>query len=203
MKFRGHMATVQPNNKDALAGRSIAPDPLIEENRALKARVAELERLVACDSLTPLFNRRHFMDVLDRWCWRAHRYGGEYGLLFIDVDNLKAVNDLHGHAAGDALLVNVAKTLLASIRRSDVAARIGGDEFAILLDNISEAALDGKAGKIGKAVGQQRLLHEGKQIMTGVSIGFTPLEAGVKAKDLMLRADKSMYEAKLAKLAQQ
>lgn len=198
MNFRGHMAARQPINDDMPTGQ--VSDPLLRENRELKARIADLERLVACDSLTPLFNRRHFMDVLDRWCWRAHRYGGEYGLLFIDVDNLKAVNDVYGHAAGDALLQSIAKTLLASIRRSDVAARIGGDEFAILLDNIPEAALGGKADRIAKAVGQQRLLHDGKEIVTGVSIGYTPLEAGVKAKDLMLRADRSMYEAKQAKL---
>lgn len=199
MKFRGHMASIQPDNDKGAVDGSATVDPLVRENRELKARIADLERLVACDTLTPLFNRRHFMDELERWCWRTHRYGGEYGLLFIDVDNLKAVNDAHGHAGGDALLQNVAKTLLASIRRSDVAARIGGDEFAILLDNIPEAALDGKAKKIAKAVAQQRMLIDGKPITSSISIGYTALEPGAKAKDLMLRADKSMYEAKQAK----
>lgn len=196
------MAANQLNEERGVSVQDSTPDSLLQENRDLKARIAELERQVACDSLTPLFNRRHFMDTLERWCWRTRRYGGEFGLLFIDVDNLKAVNDRYGHAAGDALLQNVARTLLNSVRRSDVAARIGGDEFAILLDNIPGTMLGGKAERIAKAVGQQRLLHDGKEIVTGVSIGYTALEPGVKAKDLMLRADRSMYEVKQAKLEQ-
>jgi diguanylate cyclase (GGDEF)-like protein len=103
---------------------------LERENAKLRKRIAELERLVATDSVTPLFNRRHFMEELDRWCWRAHRYGGSFGLLYCDVDRLKAVNDVQGHSIGDDILIGVAKALLAAVRKSDIAARIGGDEFA-------------------------------------------------------------------------
>lgn len=174
--------------------------PAIErENNQLKARVAELERLVACDTLTPLFNRRHFMDELDRWCWRAHRYGGDYGLLFIDVDNLKTVNDSLGHQVGDMLLMAIAKALLGAVRRSDLVARIGGDEFAILLDNIPEAELAGKAERIGKAIGKLTIDHAGATLKPSVSAGFTPLAPGVKPSELLLRADRSMYAAKQAK----
>lgn len=172
---------------------------LERENSELRARIAELERLVACDTLTPLFNRRHFMEELDRWCWRAHRYGGEYGLLFIDVDNLKAVNDKHGHGAGDALLMAIAKALLGAVRRSDLAARIGGDEFAILLDNIPEAELAGKAERIAKIIGKLSINHAGMTLTPSISAGFTPLEPGIKPNELLLRADRSMYAAKQAK----
>lgn len=194
MIYRGTIS-----QKLSVAGDITPEEALLLENQTLKMRIAHLEQQVAQDGLTPLFNRRHFMDVLDRWCWRAHRYGGEFGLLFIDVDNLKAVNDRYGHAAGDALLQNIARSLLASTRRSDVAARIGGDEFAILLDNIPASQLAAKADRIAKAVGQQRLIHDGQEILTGISVGHTALEPGVKPKDLLLRADKSMYEAKAAK----
>lgn len=174
--------------------------PALErENKRLKARVAELERLVVGDTLTPLFNRRHFMEELDRWCWRAHRYGGNYGLLFIDVDNLKAVNDRSGEGAGDALLTAIAKSLLGVVRRSDLVARVGGDEFAVLLDNMPEAELARKAERISKLVGKLKVEHQGEILTPSISTGFTPLEPGIKASELLSRADRSMFEAKQAK----
>lgn len=172
---------------------------LERENKQLKARVAELERLVVGDTLTPLFNRRHFMEELDRWCWRAHRYGGNYGLLFIDVDNLKTVNGQNGQGAGDALLTAIAKALLAMVRRSDLVARIGDDEFAVLLDNMTEAELAGKAERISRLVGKLKIEHQGKSLTPSISAGFTPIEPGIKPSELLLRADRSMFEAKQAK----
>lgn len=169
------------------------------ENRQLKARIAELERLVVCDTLTPLFNRRYFMEELDRWCWRAHRYGGDYGLLFIDVDNLKTVNDSVGHVAGDLLLKSIAKALLAAVRRSDLVARVGGDEFAILLDNIPEAQLPSKAERIVKIVGKLSLKHEGVTLFPSISAGYAAIEPGVQSLEMLLRADRSMYATKRAK----
>ena len=103
-------------------GDAVELHALQREYRALKTRVAELERLVVCDRLMPLSNRRHFMDELARWCGHNHRYGGESDLLFIDVDNLKAINDGLGHLAGDAVLIVIAKALLASVRYSDFVA---------------------------------------------------------------------------------
>jgi diguanylate cyclase (GGDEF)-like protein len=174
---------------------------LEKENRQLRARISELERLVVTDTLTPLYNRRYFMDELDRWCWRTRRYGGDYGLLFIDVDNMKSVNDRHGHNAGDALLIGIAHSLMASVRRSDIVARIGGDEFAILLDNIPQSELAKKCEHLAGAVAKPVIHHEETALKPSVSIGFTAIEAGVKAAELLLRADRSMYAFKQAKLA--
>jgi diguanylate cyclase (GGDEF)-like protein len=199
MKYRGLFNLDQKTGTLSALGSTKPLSALERENNQLKARVAELERLVACDTLTPLFNRRHFMEELDRWCWRAHRYGGDYGLLFIDVDNLKTVNDSLGHQAGDMLLMAIAKALLGAVRRSDLVARVGGDEFAILLDNIPEAELAGKAERIGKAIGRLAVDHAGATLKPSVSAGFTPLAPGVKPTELLLRADRSMYAAKQAK----
>ena len=127
---------------------------LERENLALKARVAELELLVVRDTLTALFNRRYFIDELNRWCSRSNRYGGDYGLLFIDVDGLKAVSDRHCHLAGDGVMTAVAKGLLALVRCSDIVARVGGDEFAILLVNISNDNLSRKAEHISDTMRQ-------------------------------------------------
>ena len=182
---------------------SVAPitggGDLEKENCLLRARIAELERLVVTDTLTPLYNRRYFMEQLERWCWRTHRYGGEYGLLFIDVDNMKAANDQHGHNAGDTVLLEIAKALLAAVRRSDIVARIGGDEFAILLDNIPEDQLAGKCERLAKAVGKLAITHQGVRLRVSVSIGYTAIEAGVKPAELLLRADRSMYAFKNAR----
>lgn len=199
MKYRGFFKLDQKSDNLSALGQAKSLSALERENKQLKARVAELERLVVCDTLTPLFNRRHFMEELDRWCWRTHRYGGEYGLLFIDVDNLKAVNDGNGHLAGDALLIEIAKALLGAVRRSDIVARVGGDEFAILLDTIPQSELPGKAERITKVVSRLKVEHEGKALVPSVSAGYTAIEPGIKANELLLRADRSMYAAKQAK----
>lgn len=172
---------------------------LERENLALKARVAELEQMVVRDTLTPVFNRRYFIDELNRWCSRSNRYGGDYGLLFIDVDNLKAVNDRHGHLAGDIVLTDIAKALLALVRRSDIVARVGGDEFAILLVNISTDKLSRKAEHISETMAQLEVSYQGARLTPQVSVGFTPLEPGIRPLDLIMRADRSMYAAKQAK----
>ncbi len=198
MNYRGQLLNNQADKLSA-SGAAGGLSALERENNQLKARIAELERLVACDTLTPLFNRRHFMEELDRWCWRTHRYGGEYGLLFIDVDNLKTVNDKFGHQVGDMLLMTIAKGLLGAVRRSDLVARVGGDEFAVLLDNIPEAELSGKAERIAKMVGKLSVDHAGATLSPSISAGFTPIEPGIKPSELLLRADRSMYAAKQAK----
>lgn len=169
---------------------------LQRENNVLKARIAELERLVISDSLTPVYNRRHFADQLDRWCARAHRYGGSYGLLFIDVDDLKGVNDKYGHGTGDAMLIGIAQCLLDNVRKSDMVARIGGDEFAILLDTIPQTELSGKAHHLARAVSRLSITHNGNIVIPSISVGHSVIETGVKASEIMQRADRSMYADK-------
>jgi diguanylate cyclase (GGDEF)-like protein len=187
-------------NKSAEEISVLENSDLEKINFHLRARIAELERLVVTDTLTPLFNRRYFMEELDRWCWRTRRYGGNYGLLFIDVDNMKAVNDHHGHGAGDALLIGIAKCLIVTVRRSDIVARIGGDEFAILLDNIPENEMALKSERLANTVAKLEINHQNIVIKPTVSIGFTALEPGIKSAELLLRADRSMYSFKQAKI---
>ncbi len=171
------------------------------ENLQLKARIAELERLVLIDTLTPLYNRRHFMDILERWMWRAHRYGEDSGLLFIDVDQLKHVNDELGHNAGDYMLVAIAEILKAGVRRSDIVARIGGDEFGILLEKVDKASLPQKAQKIAKIIAARTLEYEGTKILPSVSVGYAMIEPNVSSAEILMRADKVMYAEKLAQRA--
>jgi diguanylate cyclase (GGDEF)-like protein len=172
---------------------------LVRENMELKARVAELERLTALDTLTPLFNRRHLMQELDRWCWRAHRYGGSFGLLYLDIDRLKTVNDTHGHAAGDAVICAIAKALTEATRKSDIVARIGGDEFAILLDQINSSQLYEKAASMRKLFTAFPAKTQGPSLQIDVSVGLCPIESGSRASEVLIEADRSMYADKRSK----
>ena len=172
---------------------------LERENARLRTRVAELERLVSTDTLTPLYNQRHFIEQLDRWCWRAHRYGGTYGLLFCDVDRLKAVNDIQGHSFGDEVLRGVAKALLGAVRKSDIVSRIGGDEFTVLLDSISVEQLVEKTASMRALLAALPIKTDGPILSIGVSVGSVLIESGSKAVEILDAADQSMYVHKRSK----
>ena len=172
---------------------------LERENARLRTRVAELERLVSTDTLTPLYNQRYFIEQLDRWCWRAHRYGGTYGLLFCDVDRLKAFNDIQGHAIGDDVLRGVAKALLGAVRKSDIVSRIGGDEFTVLLDSISVEQLVEKTASMRALLAALPIKTDGPTLSIGVSVGSVLIESGSKAVEILDAADQSMYVHKRSK----
>jgi diguanylate cyclase (GGDEF)-like protein len=174
------------------------PESAKQEILQLKARIAELERQVGTDTLTPLFNRRHFMQLLERWCARAQRYGGKAGLLYIDVDNMKEVNDTYGHETGDALLVAIAKGLLVAVRKSDIVARLGGDEFVVLLENIDPDNLPEKIAAIKKRIGKISISAGDTKLQPSVSAGAVPIRAGDKPEALLRAADKAMYADKKA-----
>lgn len=172
---------------------------LERENAKLRARIAELERLVASDTLVPLFNQRYFHEELDRWCWRAHRYGGSFGLLFLDVDQLKAVNDIQGHSAGDDVLREVAAILLSAVRKSDIVARVGGDEFAILLDTITAEQLPRKTASMQALLSELRVKTKGPTLTISVSVGSSLIDNSCRAADVIDAADKAMYAHKRSK----
>ena len=176
-----------------------SPILLERENARLRTRITELERLVSTDTLTPLYNRRHFIEELDRWCWRAHRYGGTFGLLFCDVDRLKAVNDIQGHSIGDDVLRGVAKALLGAVRKSDIVARIGGDEFTVLLDSISVDQLAEKTASMRALLAALPIKTNGPTLTIGVSVGCVLIESGSKANEVLDAADQAMYAHKRSK----
>ena len=176
------------------------PASILErENAQLRKRVAELERLVATDTLTPLFNRRHFVEELERWCWRAHRYGGTYGLLYCDVDRLKSINDIQGHSIGDDVLRGVAKTILGGVRKSDIVFRIGGDEFTVLLDSISPEQLAEKTTAMQLLLADLPITTASASVAISVSVGGILIESGSKAGEILDAADKAMYAHKRSK----
>ncbi|MEI9805646.1 MAG: GGDEF domain-containing protein [Pseudolabrys sp.] len=124
-------------------------------------KIAELEERADVDPLLDILNRRGFERELARSIAYVKRYDTAAALVFLDLDGFKAVNDLHGHAAGDALLKAVAQQLTGHVRASDVVARLGGDEFAVLMWNVAEAPAAAKARELEAAVMQARVEHRG------------------------------------------
>ncbi|HEY2137756.1 MAG TPA: GGDEF domain-containing protein, partial [Xanthobacteraceae bacterium] len=122
------------------------------ELAAMRERVAELEAHAASDPLTGVMNRRGFERELRRAGAYVQRYGGNAALVYLDLDDFKPVNDRFGHAAGDAVLKAVAAALLGAVRASDTVARIGGDEFAALLWNLSPEAAHAKATALERTI---------------------------------------------------
>lgn len=162
------------------------------------ARLArELDRLAGHDPLTGLLNRRLLLERLERAVARARRTGGTLGLLFIDLDRFKTVNDALGHGAGDALLVEIAHRLRARIRATDTAARLGGDEFVVLLEPLRRPT---DAGRVAREI-MTAITHpvalDGREIVVGASVGIATFPAdGTGPVELLGRADAAMYRAK-------
>src|SRR5437660_9578831 len=128
---------VEAPQRASAAMRLVAEVERLElELAAARARMAELEARAEIDPLTDVLNRRGFQRELKRSLAYVKRYGPSAALLYLDLDAFKAINDRHGHAAGDAVLKAVAMVINRHVRASDVVARLGGDEFAVLLWNI-------------------------------------------------------------------
>lgn len=163
---------------------------------------AQIAHTATHDGLTGLVTRGHFDDQLDRELARAVRDRASVGVLFLDVDGLKAVNDTHGHAAGDALLLEVATRLRGRLRGADLAGRYGGDEFVVLLAGLPGDGVAAGAAAAGVLVELTGLLNgtadvAGIPVGLSVSIGLSlyPRD-GATAADLLTAADEGMYRHK-------
>lgn len=165
---------------------------------ALRQAEAELRFLAHHDSLTELANRSLFYERLDSALRSAHRYQSELALLFLDIDNFKRLNDVHGHAMGDRVLCTVARRLEGCVRETDTVARMGGDEFIVLLTDIqSEAVVPDKVDEILTVLSQPLSVESGDLSMPSCSIGVAIYPAdGEDADMLMARADVDMYQIK-------
>jgi diguanylate cyclase (GGDEF)-like protein len=162
----------------------------------LESRVEELDRLANMDTLVPVANRRGLIVQLDMMIARFERHGTPAALLFVDVDGLKALNDTFGHSAGDAALIHLTETMIASVRQTDMVARIGGDEFAILLDHADENSARETAARLADQVADCEFCFEGTCLPLSIAIGFTPVQQGDSPLSIMDRADEAMYRHK-------
>lgn len=161
-----------------------------------EARLAELDRLAHRDALVDLPNRRSFLERLERILVRVQNHGARAALLFVDVDGLKAINDKFGHGAGDKALVQVSRSLVASVRGSDFVGRLAGDEFGILLEDLDELSAWQMALRIVETVDDCQFCIDGVCLPLSVAVGVGKIEPGDTAELVLARADREMYRIK-------
>ncbi len=165
----------------------------IERKRAEE----EIRRLAFHDPLTGLPNRRLFRDRLEVALARARRHGGRVGVLHFDVDRFKTINDSMGHAIGDQMLRAVATRVAEGLRGSDAVARLGGDDFAVLVDDTADAAGIRQVGERLMSALRQPFVVDGRELWTTVSMGISVFpDDGATAERLLEQADVAMYRAK-------
>ena len=169
-------------------------EALRREVRALRLQVSELERLADSDTLTPLRNRRAFLREVERSLARVRRHATPAVVMLADLDGLKTINDSAGHHVGDAALLLVSHVLTTHLRATDIAARIGGDEFGLILESLDIDAAAAKAQVLCTAVRNEEV--EDRPL--SISIGFTELHAHDSVDSVIARADAMMYTHKRA-----
>jgi diguanylate cyclase (GGDEF)-like protein len=179
---------------------------LLRINRVLKERsllndrdkmIKELKRLTIEDSLTGLYNSRHFFEQLDKEIKRSDRYLHPISLIFIDIDNFKEVNDTHGHVVGDKILALIAKRIKACLRSNDSAYRFAGDEFTIILPETTASEAKIVADRIlSKLTDESFLINEKEISEITPSIGIAEYQINEGHQQFVHRADVTMYEAK-------
>lgn len=172
---------------------------LAAELEASRRRISELEARVDVDPLTETLNRRGFERELKRSLAYVKRYGASAALIYLDLDGFKPVNDHHGHAAGDAVLKTIAAALVRHVRASDVVARIGGDEFVVLLWNLSEANAEAKAAALEAAVHATPIRWGASTLVIGASAGAAFIGPLDTPAEVLARADAAMYVRKAEK----
>tara|TARA_R110002096_G_scaffold85323_8_gene196362 strand:+ start:1316 stop:2815 length:1500 start_codon:yes stop_codon:yes gene_type:complete len=176
---------------------SVTADSLGLSIVSLKLREA-LESQSVRDPLTGLYNRRHMEESLDREFARVHRTHSSLGVIMLDLDHFKRLNDEYGHDAGDFVLRETAQRLRDALRGSDIACRYGGEEFVLILPDASPAEVLKKAESIRLAIGDQSFLYQSKPLPDiSASLGIASLCDGYEDTDEMLRAaDGALYAAK-------
>lgn len=187
-----------PRVRDAVMTLMGEVDSLRRELLAVQKRLEEAERSADLDHLLPLLNRRAFVRELSRHISLADRYGTPASLIYFDLNDFSAVNDTHGHPAGDAVLTHFADVLLGHVRDTDVVGRLGGDEFGILLTHATQDQAHHKADVLAERLRRSPPSWNGNPLAVSFAYGAFELKAGDSADAAMARADAAMYEHKRA-----
>jgi diguanylate cyclase (GGDEF)-like protein len=157
----------------------------------------EIYRLMTFDGLTQIYNKRYFHETLEREVSRSRRYRRELSLILFDIDHFKQINDTHGHLAGDAVLRELSAVVKNKIRREDVFARVGGEEFAVLAPEVHLKGARDAAEKIRKVVEATPFRFENKEISAAISLGTAVwLGEDDLPEQLYKRADEALYASK-------
>ncbi len=172
---------------------------IYEDVTRQKQLEAQLTQLAERDPLTNLYNRRRFHEEIERIIADASRRKAHAGLLAIDLDGFKPINDEYGHQAGDEVLIKLAEEVGAIVRRNEIFFRVGGDEFAILAPDADEEEMVGLARRVGGKISDMRFLFSGRDVQLTASLGIAlyPKHAA-SSEEIIARADSAMYQAKMS-----
>lgn len=185
-----------PKVRTAIIGLLRDVDQLRQELDVSRAQLLVLEKLADQDALVPMANRRAFVRELSRMISYAQRYEVPSSLLYFDINELKAINDTLGHAAGDAAIRHVAQTLLTNVRRSDLVGRLGGDEFAVLLAHSDQETAESKASALVRKVETRPFVWQDKPIALRIAYGSHTFLGNEDAAVALDAADRAMYARK-------
>ncbi len=156
----------------------------------------QVQKRARTDGMTKLLNHRTFYKVLDREINRARRYNNSLSLIMIDLDELKQINDTKGHRAGDAVIIHTAKIISQCVRETDLAARYGGDEFAVILPNTSLAEAYYVAERISEMVTSECITFDGMMLKASVSVGLGQYTTNNSIEEFMTETDSALFKAK-------
>ncbi|MEM8689930.1 MAG: GGDEF domain-containing protein [Pseudomonadota bacterium] len=186
----------QPDQQDKIRALE---DEIARLKSALEARESEISTLKAMvdqDMFLPLLNRRAFDREFTRAWSAAKRYKFPVSLIYIDLDNMKQINDEFGHEAGDKALREVAKVLLENCRQSDLTGRLGGDEFGVLMMQADAGAAQRKAAELAQLVAETQINTQSRRISLSVSYGVAGGAGDGSVSAIIRTADRRMYEMK-------
>jgi two-component system cell cycle response regulator len=187
---------VKPFDPGELIARVRAGLRLVQLQSRLRAANGVLSRLAMTDALTELANRRAFDDLVAMEAAAFDRHGVPFCIARIDVDRFKSVNDTHGHDVGDALLSAFAQAMRDGVRDGDVAARVGGDEFALLLRACELDDAVSVCERVRELIASTRIRREDQEISATASIGLAESQDDVAVSETLARADEALYAAK-------
>lgn len=169
-----------------------------KEIKYRKSQQDHFQQLALTDALTGAVNRHHFNEVLDQEIANVNNHGSPLSIMLLDIDHFKSVNDSYGHGVGDEVLVLFYQTCLEAVRSSDVVARIGGEEFVIIMPNTQLANAQKFAERLRKKIAKLEIDIASKKISITVSIGVSQWQSDyfINAETFVAHADKSLYQAK-------
>ena len=171
-------------------------DSLRLDVEQLKLSLAEAEASADHDALAPVYNRRAFIREAQRILAMVKRHEIEASMIYFDLNNFKAINDAHGHPAGDEVIRTVGELLIRQTRETDIVGRIGGDEFAVVLTHLGSEAAAIKAETLAATICTERILHKGAPLYVSAAYGIAHLGLTDTAERALARADEAMYADK-------
>lgn len=189
--------------KDVSPAARAVLETVVDENDSLRAQLKDAQALADRDPSLPALNRRAFLREVGRSASYVERYRDQAAVIFIDLNGFKKLNDTYGHAAGDAVLKHIARVIGQSIRDSDRFGRMGGDEFAVLLNHVTPAEAHAKAASLARLIAERPCTYAGVTHAITASIGAHPFSwddqtITLDPELLLARADEAMYAAKHA-----